>query len=107
MSALHPVTATNRRAHLRVSLAARARLSFDGRAATVQMRDLSMGGLGSVEPPAFAPGSPVDVELELDGERVVAPGEIVPRDGGFGVRFTRLDQAALTRILDAVARASA
>jgi hypothetical protein len=107
MPALQPITLTNRRAHARVSLAAWARLSLDGREATVQVSDLSMGGLGSGEPPAFEPGSQVDVELDLEGERVRAPGEIVPRAQGFGVRFTCLDQRALTRILDAVSRCRA
>lgn len=92
-----------RRCHKRVRLFLRADLA--GREAAV--RDISLGGVGldATSGSLFAPGQSVDLELVLGEERVRVPGEIVIGHGGTGVRFTRLDQQALTKILHVVASA--
>lgn len=96
---------SERRAHRRVALAARAELTGGGKPERVDARDISMGGLGLAGSVGFAPGTQVHVEIEVGGQRILTPGEILVRDGGTGVRFTRLSQYALTRILHVVSRA--
>lgn len=94
-----------RRLHRRVQLKARAELDDGASVQPGRCVDLSIGGLSIATSALPESGATVRVNVELaPGQWVQTVGEVVrSRAGLTGVRFTRLDQRALTSIFSRVA----
>lgn len=100
-----------RRRHARVSLGVEVDVSSASNFFVGKARDLSMGGLFVETPIPLPIGTPVTLDLVLDGRKHGLRAEVVwaldASDGttiGVGVRFTELPSRAKTAILAFVQR---
>ena len=103
--AMSASTREERRLHRRVRLKARAELDDGSSVQPGRCVDLSIGGLSIASSALPESGALVRVSVErAPGQWVQTVGQVVRTGAGVtGVRFTRLDQRALTSIFSRVA----
>jgi hypothetical protein len=99
-------TASERRAHSRVSVKVNAELRAGDKSLSAECISMSLGGaaLQSERPPVNI-GSIVKVKVKLGDRDVEARAQVVRVQGGtVGLRFLELDQGSLLAILQAVSK---